>query len=123
MPTNYKTQQQCFDSADAIGDTFFYGIPNKGTGYEYNHCKDVKAFRKIQYDNKEDHYYNEMIREGQPCIEYYDFDDKAGDKDDIDGFIKRFIQLRISLKFQLRGIRYVFMRRAVVLKTSSHYTY
>jgi hypothetical protein len=91
---NYKTQQECFDSADSIGDTFFYGIPNNRKGYEYNHCKDVKAFRKIQHDNKEDHYYNEMIREGQPCIEYYDFDDKAGDMNDIDGFIKRFIQLR-----------------------------
>lgn len=93
-------QQKCFERADKNGHTFYAvkQIPYNNTFTNtYNSFEDIKAFIKFT-DNWVGHcYFNELIREGTPCVEYYDIDGKWTDGwESIDDCLLQFIKLRLE---------------------------
>jgi len=90
-------QQRCFDRADRLGHSFYIArqrpIP-RGFTYEYtsfNYVDDFLQFRKGYEGN---HHFNEVIREGNPCYEYYDIDASWDEFNSVQECLCAFLRLR-----------------------------
>jgi len=92
------TQQEMFDRADKLGDTFYVSKETKlyegKNTYSYNSFKDLDSFLTYQSTIDGPKHFYELIRENTPCREYYDIDAQKSDFETIQSFLKEFDTLR-----------------------------
>lgn len=107
IPNNNKpwirgrgSQKKCFERSDLSGDQFFISRQEKyeyqGSQiktYSFNSFKDIDTFLRYQA-GEQTKTFNEIIRVGTPCIEYYDIDAKWSNWSSVHDLVISFLKLR-----------------------------
>jgi hypothetical protein len=102
--TGIGSQQKMFDYAYEDDDFYLVKQLKTPNGFTNTYCSfyDINSFLKFRSTRRRYTAYNELIREGQACLEYYDCDAKWSDGwNSIEEYVQEFLKLRQSFDSKL----------------------